>query len=108
MAGANYQKKVNYLVDQIVFKRGDISMGIIERLEKFLLTEIAADLGRKSLVPDEDLLEQGIIDSLGILKLILFIEETYGIKIIDEEIVPENFQTLNVMVKFVEQKKLNS
>lgn len=83
-------------------------MRIIESLEKYLLTEIAADLGRQSLAPDEDLLEQGIIDSLGILKLILFIEETYGIKIIDEEIVPENFQTLNVMVKFIEQKRLNA
>lgn len=79
-------------------------MNILESLEKVLLTEIAVDLDKKSLAPDEDLLEQGIIDSLGIMKLIIFIEETFGITIADEEIVPENFQTLNSMVKFVEGK----
>jgi len=79
-------------------------MSILEDLEKFLLTEIAVDLGKKSLGPDEDLLERGIIDSLGIMKLVLFMEETYGIVVADEEIVPENFQTPNNMVKFVEQK----
>jgi len=79
-------------------------MSILKDLEKFLLTEIAVDLGKKSLGPDEDLLERGIIDSLGIMKLVLFMEETYGIVVADEEIVPENFQTPNNMVKFVEQK----
>ena len=82
-------------------------MSILKDLEKFLLTEIAVDLSKKSLGPDEDLLEQGLIDSLGIMKLVLFMEETYGIAVADEEIVPENFQTQNNMVKFVEQKIQN-
>ena len=79
-------------------------MRILENLEKIMLTDIAAEQGRKSLDPDEDLLERGIIDSLGIMKLITFIEETFGIKVNDEEIVPENFQNLNSMVRFIEQK----
>ena len=79
-------------------------MTILQNLEKVLLTEIAVDLGKKSLDPDEDLLEQGIIDSLGIMKLVLFMEETYGIAVADEEVVPENFQTVSMMVRFVEQK----
>ena len=79
-------------------------MSILENLKNILLTEIAVDLGKKSLDPDEDLLEQGIIDSLGIMKLVLFMEETYGIAVADEEVVPENFQTVSMMVRFVEQK----
>lgn len=79
-------------------------MGIIETLEKVLLTEIAADIDKKSLGSDEDLLEQGIIDSLGLMKLIVFIEETFGIEVTDEDVVPENFQSLNLIAKFVEQK----
>jgi acyl carrier protein len=80
-------------------------MSILKDLERVLLTEIiAVDLEIKSLSPDEDLLEKGIIDSIGIMKLILFIEETLGIKVDDEDIVPENFQTLNNMVKFIEHK----
>jgi acyl carrier protein len=82
-------------------------MTILKDLEKVLLTEIVVDLDKKSLAPDEDLLEQGIIDSLGIMKLVLFMEETYGIAVVDEEIVPENFQTVNMMVKFIEQKMQN-
>ena len=82
-------------------------MTILEELDKFVLVEFSGDFSKKSLEPDEDLLEQGIIDSLGIMKLILFIEETFSLKVLDEEIVPENFQCLNSMVKFVEQKIQN-
>lgn len=82
-------------------------MTVLEALEKFLLAEVAVDLGRESLDPDEDLLEQRIIDSMAILKLVLFMEQTFGIEVKDEDIVPENFQSLNSTVKFVEQKVRN-
>jgi acyl carrier protein len=82
-------------------------MSILEDLEKVLLNEIAVDLDKKSLTPDEDLLEKGIIDSLGIMKLVLFMEEAFGIQVLDEDIIPDNFQNLKVMVKFVEQKIRN-
>ena len=52
----------------------------------------------------KDLLDQRIIDSLGILRLVTYIEEAHGITIGDGEIVPENFQSLNSIAKFVEQK----
>jgi acyl carrier protein len=82
-------------------------MGILENLEKFLLTTLAIKLSRKSLDPDEDLLELGVIDSLGLMKLVVFMEDTFGIKVNDEEIVPENFNCLNSMAKFVEKQLQN-
>lgn len=82
-------------------------MTIMGSIEKFLLAEVAADLGKKSLDPEEDLLEQRIIDSLGLLKLVTFLEQSHSIQVNDEDIVPENFQSLNSMVKFVEQKMRN-
>ena len=82
-------------------------MSILKDLEKFLLTEIAVDLGKKSLNPDEDLLKQGIIDSLGIMKLVLFLEESYGMQVNNQDIIPENFQCLSSMVKYVEQQLQN-
>jgi len=82
-------------------------MTILENLEKVLLTEITVDRGKQSLDPAEDLVDQGIIDSLGVMKLIVFMEETFGIKVNDEEVVPENFRSLNSMTKFVEQKMQN-
>jgi acyl carrier protein len=78
---------------------------IAEDIERFLLAEIAADFGKQSIAPDADLIEQRIIDSLAILKLVAFLEESYGISVLDEEIVPENFQSVNSLVRFVEEKR---
>lgn len=83
-------------------------MSIMQGIEKFLLNEVAVGLDKKSLDPDEELLEQGIIDSLGLMKLIDFLEKTFKINISDEMIVPENFQCLNSMVKLVEQQMQNN
>jgi acyl carrier protein len=53
---------------------------------------------------DTSFLEEGIIDSTGILELIAFLEETYGLTIRDEEYVPENFDTLGNVARFLERK----
>jgi acyl carrier protein len=79
-------------------------MKTLEVLERYMITEVAVDFDKKSLEPDEDLLGPGIIDSMAILKLVLFLEEAFGIEVKDEDIVPENFQNLNSMVEYVEQK----
>ena len=52
----------------------------------------------------DSLLEKGIIDSTGVLELIAFIEKTYGIKIEDTEIVPDNLDTVVDITCFVQQK----
>ncbi|MEJ2715524.1 MAG: acyl carrier protein [Deltaproteobacteria bacterium] len=79
-------------------------MHIHGTLEKLLLSEIATDSGKESLDPDEDLLEHGMLDSMAIMKLIVRLEETFSMTIQDEEIIPENFQSLNSMVRFIEDK----
>ena len=81
---------------------------ISKKIENFLLAEFGANLGGQSLDPDEDLLEQRIIDSLGLLTLVVFLEKAHGIKVNDEDVVPENFQSLNSIVRFVEQKMRNN
>ena len=82
-------------------------MSIVKNLENYLLSEIAVGLDKKTLEPDEDLLELGIIDSLGLMKLISFMEETFAIRIPDEEVVPENFQSLTRMARLVELQTQN-
>jgi acyl carrier protein len=78
-------------------------MDTIEKLRKFLTSEFSSD--RKGPIsPDENLLTQGIIDSMGILKLVAFIESTFGIKISNDDILPENFQSLNSLKEFIEKK----
>jgi len=80
-------------------------MDIKGQLKEYLLSEVAVDLGKEDLSDDDDLLELGIIDSMGIVSLISFMEEKFDISIEDEEIVPDNFQSLRSMEKFIEQKK---
>ncbi len=51
-------------------------------------------------------LEKGIIDSTGILELVMFLEETYHIHIEDNELIPENLDTLDNIDGFISQKRL--
>ena len=88
-----------------MFWRKETLMDIQEKLKNYLLMELAADLGIESLSAEDDLLEQGIIDSMGIMNVIAFIEEQFEIAVEDQEIVPENFQTIKNMEQFIGQKQ---
>lgn len=50
-------------------------------------------------------LESGIIDSTGILELVSFLEETFGIEFADEELIPENLDSIANVVQFVTRKQ---
>jgi acyl carrier protein len=76
---------------------------ILSTIHDYLITEFAAD--RESFAPGENLLAQGIIDSMGILKLVEFLEQTFGIQTEDEEMVPENFESLDALCAFVQRKR---
>jgi len=63
-------------------------------------------LARNLDLTDEDsLLDAGVIDSLGILDLVGFLEETFGIQASDEDLNPENFDSIATLVRFVESKR---
>ncbi|MGE5307760.1 MAG: acyl carrier protein [Deltaproteobacteria bacterium] len=79
-------------------------MDVMEELEKYLLNEVAVETALESLAPDDDLLMQGIIDSMGIVQLTEFMEKRFGIRVMDDEMVPENFQNLRALADFVERK----
>jgi acyl carrier protein len=53
---------------------------------------------------DTSFMDKGIVDSTGILELVMFLEETYGIKIEDEELIPENLDSLINIARFLERK----
>lgn len=78
-----------------------------DRVRDFVLRQFP--LARKSGVkPDAKWLEMGLIDSLGILDLIHFLEEEFSIHVSDEELSPENFQSLAAVVLFVDAKQAAS
>lgn len=69
-------------------------------LENYLFTDDAAQLGF-----DDSLLGRGIVDSTGMLEVILFLEEQCGIKVADSEMVPENLDSVNRIAGYVASKK---
>jgi len=51
----------------------------------------------------DDLFEKGIVDSLGFLTIIGFIEQTFDITVSDEDVLPENFSSINAMAEYVKR-----
>jgi len=49
-------------------------------------------------------LDEGIIDSTGILELVLFLEETYDVRVGDEDVVPENFDSLDAVDSYLQKR----
>lgn len=67
-------------------------------VENFLLGDDAP------LTSSQSLLQTGVVDSTGILELVMFVEKTYAIQVADEEMLPENLDTLDNLAAFVERK----
>ncbi len=78
-------------------------MDAASEIEKFIGEECAADLA--SVGRDEDLLATDILDSLMIVELVSFLETRFGIQVRDDDLLPENFKTVNEIVAFVERKR---
>ena len=77
---------------------------IKQHIHQFILKRFP--LAKKRNVGESDkLLEGGIIDSLGILDLVSVIEKDFDITVSDEELVPENFQTVSTIASFVMSKQ---
>ena len=53
---------------------------------------------------DSSFLEEGIIDSTGVLELVKFLEDTFSIKVDDEELVPENLDSLDYIAAYLDSK----
>ena len=57
---------------------------------------------------DESFLELGLIDSTGVLELVAFLEGEYQVRVEDDELVPENLDSIGSLVRFIESKRQGS
>lgn len=74
-----------------------------DQIREFVL-ENARSKGVNEVSDAESLMESGIIDSLGIFRLVAFLEDTFRVRISDDEIIHENFQSINEIERFVSGK----
>jgi len=79
----------------------DVEMIVKDFIEKHFLYR----KDEKNISSDESLLNSGLIDSTGIFELISFLEKEFNIEVRDEEVVPDNFETINNIVQLVNLKR---
>jgi acyl carrier protein len=76
----------------------------LSSIKTFIRTELIYD-DEKDFDESTNLIERGIVDSMSLVRLISFLEENYNILIQDEDIVPENFSSLNTIASFLARHK---
>lgn len=74
-----------------------------ERIRNYILRELCLDDSIKILADDEELIENGIIDSMGILNLLAFLEENFGVLLAEGELDRNNLATIQKINNLVDQ-----
>jgi acyl carrier protein len=77
---------------------------ITQQIRSFIFENFLFGADESSLGNDDSFLEQGVIDSTGVLELVNWLEETFGMKVQDEELVPENLDSVNKLSAFIAHK----
>ncbi len=77
---------------------------IKHQVRDFIQTSFPFREGRHEIADDESLLGAGLIDSTGILELVSYLEAEFGIAVQDDEIVPENLDSVGLIAAYVEMK----
>jgi acyl carrier protein len=74
-------------------------------IRKYIVETLLFGNPDAGLSDSDSLSGKGIVDSAGVLSLIVFLEETFGIHVLDEEVVPENLDSIEQLAEFVRCKK---
>lgn len=80
-------------------------MNTTQRVRDYILEELRFSGAPEQLTPDYPLLENGVIDSLGLMQIVQLLEDEFSVEIPDSELVPENFATLSAIDKLVESNR---
>ena len=77
---------------------------IVDIISQFILDNFILSDQKENIDENISLYEKRIVDSTGVLEIVDFLEETFGIKIEDDELVPDNLDSIKKMSKFVQRK----
>ena len=78
---------------------------IKEKVKAFIISNFLLSVNSNSLNDDDSFLEKGIIDSTGVLELVSFIEENFNFRVEDEELIPDNLDSLNKITAYISSKR---
>jgi acyl carrier protein len=86
-------------ISEVLMLRSTIKEKLVQFVNDYFIKESG-----KVIDDDTLFLENEIIDSTGVLELVAFIEETFEIRVEDEEIISENFNSINRLVNYLQSK----
>ena len=79
-------------------------MSIESQIRKHILEDFMFTRDETKLQDTDSFLEEGIVDSTGVLELVMFVEEEFGVQVDDDDIVPENFDSIERLARYVREK----
>jgi acyl carrier protein len=80
-------------------------MSVTQEVGDFITSELSLGKGTGAVSPEDDLLAKGLVDSHGVMELVGFLEDRYGITVRDEDLTPENFQSLVRIEEYVDSRR---
>ncbi|MFK7808937.1 MAG: acyl carrier protein [Saprospiraceae bacterium] len=77
-----------------------------QKIIQYIIDKLHGGAKDLEINPEDDLLGSGLVESMGMMRLIQFIEDEFDIKIPPQDMTIENFMTVEAMAKYVEQTKV--
>ena len=76
-----------------------------DTLKRYIEEELLSDRGTVAVADDDNLLGSGMVDSVGMMSLVLFIEETFDVMVPPEDVTIEHFLSLNTIDAYVQKRR---
>jgi acyl carrier protein len=76
-----------------------------KKIRQFIVENFLFGRDDGSLKDDTSLLDKGIIDSTGVMELVMFVEKQCGVKVEDHELDPQNLDSISRLARFIERKQ---
>ena len=77
-----------------------------ERIRAFIAENILFSDNGYPYSDDVSFLEEGIVDSMGIMELVMLVDEGFGITVEDEEVIPDNFDSISKLATYIRRKAM--
>jgi acyl carrier protein len=84
----------------------EMNSQIESQIRDYINRNMLFNSGTSKFSNEASLLQEGIIDSIGIMELVTFVSQTYGVTIPPEEILPENFDSISRIASFVRRRQV--
>jgi acyl carrier protein len=79
-----------------------------QKIKQFIVDEFMPDVSVDELDSDFDLLTGGVVDSLGLLQVVAWLESEFDVAVDDSELGPESFRTVDAIKEYVEKAKASA